>query len=97
MFVKDWSCAPSTAVSVILGAVLIGVPFAQVAPCYNIYIRSYLSQINIGFKAFLVGALQAEDVDQWEMWKCQVSEYIPHTEYISHTVISNYQFHITIL
>ena len=86
MFVKDWSCAPSTAVSVILGAVLIGVPFAQVAGC------CYLSQINIGFKAFLVGALQAEDVDEWEMWKCQVSEYIPHTEYISHTVISNYQF-----
>ena len=37
MFLKDWSCAPWTAVSIILGAVLIGVPFAQVHADYNTF------------------------------------------------------------
>ena len=32
----------------------------------------YLSQVNIAFQALLVGALQAKDVAQWKMWKCEV-------------------------
>ena len=36
MFLKDWSCAPWTAVCVMLGTVLIGVPFGQV----NTYVKS---------------------------------------------------------
>ena len=46
--------------------------------CWLQYIKSLMnfSQINIVFQALLVGALQAEDVDQWEMWECQVSKCI---------------------
>ena len=36
----------------------------------------YLSQVNIAFQGLLVGALQAEDVAEWEMWECEVSKDI---------------------
>ena len=36
----------------------------------------YFSQITIVFQALLVGALQAEDVAEWEMWESQVSKDI---------------------
>ena len=44
---------------------------------YNIN-RSLMnfSQVNIVFQALLVGPLQAEDLDQWQMWECQVSKCI---------------------
>ena len=79
MFLKDWSCAPWTAVGYILGGVLFAVPFTQVnIICWLQYIwrLMYFSQINIVFQALLVGVLQAEDVGQWKMWECQVSKCI---------------------
>ena len=44
----------------------------------SIYLEVDVLQSNkrCTFLALLVGALQAEDVDQWEMWECQVSKYI---------------------
>ena len=48
------------------------------------------SQINIVLQALLVGALQAEDVDQWEMWECQV--YID-----TGTLVQKYQNILTLV
>ena len=44
----------------------------------SIYLEVDVLQSNqhCTFLALLVGTLQAEDVDQWEMWECQVAKYI---------------------
>ena len=49
-------------------------------------------EVESTFLALLVGALQAEDVDQWEMWECQVSKYID-----TGTLVQKYQNILTLV
>ena len=90
MFLKDWSCAPWTAVGNILAGMFIGVPFAQVnIICWLQYIWRLNQHSTL--LALLVGALQAEVVDQWEMWERQVSKYID-----TGTLVQKYQNILTL-